>query len=377
MPFHNNIEYWRNRYKQRGLSNTVGPATYNAREQRKLWDVMAGILSSYTPTRGCLLDFGCGGGRFCEFLSRRADYYFGCDIVEEVVYANVSAFSHIPFVQFGIMKDNTIPFGNAKFDTIITVVVLQHVIDDELLSHYFRQFANRLKPGGRLIIFENMAGKVGNDYIKFRRSSEYAAMMADYFTGEAVFSKDLYPGEAHKVMVCRPLGVSQESVSEASLPKGPVRLNLGCGDDIKEGYLNVDICQRRGVFVADAASLPFPDAYAEEILALDLIEHFSIDAVPSVLQEWARVLRAGGQITIRTPDIERTAEIFYPQAKSGRISWARLSKIIYGGQDYPSNFHHVGLSYSWLESLMLKKGFAEIRRAGSFKQNMTVRGLRR
>ncbi len=58
-----------------------------------------------------------------------------------------------------------------------------------------------------------------------------------------------------------------------------MKLNLGCGDKILEGYVNVDVVDERAGAVpdinCDISDLSiFEDNYAEEILAVHVVEHF-------------------------------------------------------------------------------------------------------
>ncbi len=79
------------------------------------------------------------------------------------------------------------------------------------------------------------------------------------------------------------------------------KLNLGCGQDILEGYVNLDIFEREGVDVVhDVTSLPLPfvDGQFDEILCNDILEH--IDYIP-VLRDLHRILAPGGILHVRVP----------------------------------------------------------------------------
>ena len=57
-----------------------------------------------------------------------------------------------------------------------------------------------------------------------------------------------------------------------------LKLNIGCGGDIKEGYINLDIRKHKGYKVDVAHNLdhypyPFKDNYFDEVYARDVIEH--------------------------------------------------------------------------------------------------------
>ncbi len=80
------------------------------------------------------------------------------------------------------------------------------------------------------------------------------------------------------------------------------KLNLGCGYDIRPGWVNLDIAPLKGVDVVhDLARhpLPFRNEEFEYVLCSDILEH--IFDYPSVLREIHRVLRPGGTVEIRTP----------------------------------------------------------------------------
>ena len=152
-----------------------------------------------------------------------------------------------------------------------------------------------------------------------------------------------------------------------------IKLNLGCGDDIQSGYINLDFRAREGVTVHDLAEpLPFDDCSIDEVRAMDVVEHFDRFKVIDVIKDWCRVLSPRGILTIKTPDIVNICERYYPQAKSGKITWERLSTIINGGQDYPGNFHEVSFSFEWLSDILSKFNMTGFKKTDVGNQNMIV-----
>ncbi len=91
-----------------------------------------------------------------------------------------------------------------------------------------------------------------------------------------------------------------------------MKLNLGCGDDLREGYLNVDInISPMGGYQFDTlrfdlSKFPWPwkDQSVEEILMLDFLEHFSYRETRAILDEAWRVLLPQGMIEIQVPDFQ-------------------------------------------------------------------------
>lgn len=89
-----------------------------------------------------------------------------------------------------------------------------------------------------------------------------------------------------------------------------IALNLGCGPRILPGYVNVDITDRGQEVVSDIRELPFDDGYADEVMAIHVVEHFYPWEVPALLAEWKRVLKVGGEIVLECPDISKAAQFF-------------------------------------------------------------------
>lgn len=80
------------------------------------------------------------------------------------------------------------------------------------------------------------------------------------------------------------------------------KLNLGCGTDIKKGWINLDSAPIEGVDIVhdiNVLPLPFPDNSLDEILCQDIIEHIP-EYVP-LLKELHRILAPEGLLRIRVP----------------------------------------------------------------------------
>lgn len=89
-----------------------------------------------------------------------------------------------------------------------------------------------------------------------------------------------------------------------------MRINLGAGEDQKEGYINCDFLDLPGidkVFNLLHFPYPFDDGVATHIMAVDVLEHlpnFTKDDRPMVIafiEECHRILKPGGELYIQTP----------------------------------------------------------------------------
>ncbi|NCN98891.1 hypothetical protein COU62_03970 [Candidatus Pacearchaeota archaeon CG10_big_fil_rev_8_21_14_0_10_35_219] len=80
------------------------------------------------------------------------------------------------------------------------------------------------------------------------------------------------------------------------------KLNLGSGDDIRPGYVNVDFEKFKGVDkIWDLNKIPYPfkDNQFNEIIMKNLLEH--LDDAYKVMLEIHRISKKGALIHIRTP----------------------------------------------------------------------------
>lgn len=79
------------------------------------------------------------------------------------------------------------------------------------------------------------------------------------------------------------------------------KLNLGCGNDIRKGWVNLDILNNKGVNVIhdlNKLPLPFNDNYFDYILCTDVLEHINYK---DLMSELHRILRKNGILRINVP----------------------------------------------------------------------------
>src|SRR5919109_476542 len=88
-----------------------------------------------------------------------------------------------------------------------------------------------------------------------------------------------------------PFGRQRHAERSQRVSGEAARLNLGCGHDIREGYVNVDAAPLPGVDVVhdlNRLPLPFADERFDEVNCKDVLEH--VDYIP-LLREIHRLLR--------------------------------------------------------------------------------------
>ncbi len=91
-----------------------------------------------------------------------------------------------------------------------------------------------------------------------------------------------------------------------------LRVNLGCGKDIKEGYLNIDLHSSDSrVKVANVLNLNFIKSNSiDEVYAKDILEHFNITDAKKALSEWSRILKFGGLLFLQTINVDKQIEAY-------------------------------------------------------------------
>jgi len=85
-----------------------------------------------------------------------------------------------------------------------------------------------------------------------------------------------------------------------------MKIDLGCGRRKKEGYFGIDVQSLEGVdLVCDCNEIiPLPDSCAEEIHAVDFLEHLYNDKRIHIMNEAWRLLKHGGLFYSKTPSTD-------------------------------------------------------------------------
>ncbi|MBP2303069.1 class I SAM-dependent methyltransferase [Azospirillum picis] len=117
-----------------------------------------------------------------------------------------------------------------------------------------------------------------------------------------------------------------------------LRLNLGCGDKLLPGDINVDVAPSRNGATPDHLCdlrrlAPFTDDSANEILAVHVVEHFWRWEVVDVLREWVRVLKPGGTMILECRNLATAWQEFLkdPDGTAGSGPEAqRTMWVLYG-----------------------------------------------
>jgi len=112
-----------------------------------------------------------------------------------------------------------------------------------------------------------------------------------------------------------------------------MKVNLGCGQDIRTDCVNIDkmppgdfpdSIYRQG----DITNIDWltKSSSVEQIIAIDCLQYIQSDRLSSTIENWIEKLAIGGVIKILVPDCLLTAKSFY----QGQISLEEYSNIVFG-----------------------------------------------
>ncbi len=157
--------------------------------------------------------------------------------------------------------------------------------------------------------------------------------------------------------------IEYKSLSEFDYLQYPRKLNLGCGFDIRSGYLNIDFQDfHYPDLVADIRKLDMlPSEFYEEIIAQDCLEHFPRCDTEPALAEWSRLLKSGGILKLRVPNLIGLLELFLMESKQSVEEHKLLVQCMYGTQAYNGDWHFTGFTQILLEDYLEKAGFHNIK----------------
>ncbi len=148
-----------------------------------------------------------------------------------------------------------------------------------------------------------------------------------------------------------------------------IHLNIGCGNKIWEGFINIDFpgnwSGKKPDIECDVRSLPFHDEYADTAYAIHILEHFHRWETEKTLAEWRRVLKTGGKMVIEVPSLDRVLLVFIEAMASGDkkpICEQKTMWRLYGDPRYKDEnmMHKWCFSANELISVMQSVGFRDV-----------------
>lgn len=164
----------------------------------------------------------------------------------------------------------------------------------------------------------------------------------------------------------------EEKINECIKTQTPVKLHVGCGPNILEGYINIEgeyLKDQPNTFFHDITEkFPINDNLVEEILHVHVIEHILPSDIPNSMLEWIRILKPGGRLCIEWPDLLKACKFLVDDpsriySDNRKIRKRGISAIFGNIQRYkdPVMLHKWGYSAESMIKLLESYGFVNVR----------------
>jgi hypothetical protein len=156
-----------------------------------------------------------------------------------------------------------------------------------------------------------------------------------------------------------------------------MRINLGCGKNIKPEYLNIDkYTQLEGVVNTDLFTMSVESSSVDEIIAEHVFEHVAFSEEAALFEECYRILKKSCELIIEVPDMEwlcnqflsshddfftfyinGSPDHYFGRGKSIEHRWGIITTHFFGNQNGPGQFHYNGYTKNKLISISNIVGF--------------------
>ena len=149
--------------------------------------------------------------------------------------------------------------------------------------------------------------------------------------------------------------------------KDGIWVNLGSGKKYLDGFVNIEgnLFYKKDIWLDIRNGLPFPDNSVDALYACHLFEHFYVSELVKILFEIHRILKPEGGVRILVPSLEQAIDAYLRGGKEWFSDFPSAYESL-GGRF--SNFllcdgqHRIVFDYSFLEELLKKTGFSNMRK---------------
>lgn len=122
-----------------------------------------------------------------------------------------------------------------------------------------------------------------------------------------------------------------------------MKLNLGCGKKIFDGYENID-------WPTDIRKLSYPKESCDEIIAIHVFEHFYRHEAIEVLKHWVDLLKVGGSLILELPSLDKILNCFSRGLDERFTLWG-----LYGEQTKVKSNPSMQHLWCWRESELMSE----------------------
>jgi len=154
-------------------------------------------------------------------------------------------------------------------------------------------------------------------------------------------------------------------------PGTNLKLNVGCGKNLKPGWINIDLSEAADLQLDVREPLPFADESVAAVYSEHFFEHLEYpDEALHFLKESLRVLAAGGRFSVGVPDTEwpvtayagEDREYFRIAREQWHPSWCdtRMHSLNYHFRQ--GKKHKYAYDFETLARILSRAGFVSVAR---------------
>ena len=144
------------------------------------------------------------------------------------------------------------------------------------------------------------------------------------------------------------------------------KINLGCGEDYKEGWINIDKDPKhRAEMTCDIETFSTLDYSADEILLSHVLMYLRPEQLKPLLIRWYGWLKEGGKLTMETADFRKLCNIVSTEPVEDIVMSDGMINI-FGKENEPP--HTWGWTSRSLITLLEEIGFKNIVRTDGDKK---------
>lgn len=160
----------------------------------------------------------------------------------------------------------------------------------------------------------------------------------------------------------------------------PIRMNLGCGYEQPEGWVNLDVLDYGQEHRYDVlAGLPFSRYTFDYIVAHHTLQMFNYTELPKVLAELRRILKPGRPLRVSVPDPIRAFEAYKSGNRQSLVIPSNVERTLGGAFSAYITWYGTNktlFTFEFAKDLFLREGWSKVLQCGYQDSTTACEGIR-